>query len=230
MNEYPIIATEDEMFAGLEEIVRLRAEDVGDFDNLQNIFVSGRKVDKVPTSSSDVAATDNENDVNYDNNHIYVLVDVSGTLTWRTAPLSDFTGSSRAAYKTADTTRTATTTLADDPHLTLAVEANSIYIFNSRLFMTSPTTADFKYGFSVPSGGSMKWQMANNPSTDYYTEATSITRSTAGSPNTNTVAYTGVIVTSSTSGEFTLQWAQDTSDAGNTILEQYSFLKIEKIG
>ena len=74
----------------LQDIVKERKTDVADFNNLTNTFISGRKSGKIPTGSSDVAATDFINDVNWDENFIYVLVNVSGVPEWRRADLGSW--------------------------------------------------------------------------------------------------------------------------------------------
>lgn len=73
----------------LRELPRLWNELVDELDNQPNVFLRGRKVDRIPSSSADVLATDQENDFNWDASHIYVLIDNSG-LSWRRTALSTF--------------------------------------------------------------------------------------------------------------------------------------------
>jgi len=68
------------------DIARIREEDVEDFSNLNNVFISGRKVGKVPTGSADIAVTDRIGDFNFDANFIYICVDDSGA-AWRRVTL-----------------------------------------------------------------------------------------------------------------------------------------------
>jgi len=88
---YPV-ATEDNVVEVLNEMIRLRQdEDVPDFTNLNDTLLTGRKVNKTPSSSTDVVAgTDRENDFNWDTSFLYILVDNSGTLVWRRSTLSSF--------------------------------------------------------------------------------------------------------------------------------------------
>lgn len=71
------------------EVARLREEDIEDFNNLSNIFMRGRKVGKIPTGSTDVAATDRLGDFNYDANYLYLCVDNSGAV-WRRITLGSW--------------------------------------------------------------------------------------------------------------------------------------------
>jgi len=87
-SQYPVLPNKpsaQEMEEWVREVTRLRqTEDVPDFTNLPNVLLSGRLVEKIPTSSADVAATDVQNDFSYaaDGAYMYVLVDDTGTLKW----------------------------------------------------------------------------------------------------------------------------------------------------
>lgn len=74
----------------VRDLVRTREQDIIDFNNLPNRFISGRSVGRVPTSSSDVLATDRVGDASYDNQYIYYLIDNAGTAEWRRINLHSF--------------------------------------------------------------------------------------------------------------------------------------------
>lgn len=89
-NRFPIVSkTLEGLFDFIDEITRLRDDDLSDFDNLKNVFISGRKVGKVPSSSSDITG-DRVGDFNYDASYIYICVDNAGTAAWRRASLGSF--------------------------------------------------------------------------------------------------------------------------------------------
>jgi hypothetical protein len=77
------------LLAFAKDAVRLREEDISDFNNLKNIFVSGRKVSKIPTGSSDISGS-RVDDRSYDADYLYICVDNSGTPAWRRAKLESF--------------------------------------------------------------------------------------------------------------------------------------------
>ena len=56
----------------------------------------------------------------------------------------------RAVIKPATTTRTATTTLTDDPHLTFPVVANAKYRFWFSVFFDTTAAGDFKIALNGP--------------------------------------------------------------------------------
>jgi len=86
--QWPVLAANPsplEITNFLREVTRLRqTEDVPDFTNLNNVFVSGRSTSRIPTAATDVEATDVLRDIVYalDGSYMYVLIDVSGTPTW----------------------------------------------------------------------------------------------------------------------------------------------------
>lgn len=90
MKPYAIISNIknlDEVQIILTDIGRQRDQDIREFNNLTNRFMRGRKVSKIPTSSSDVDDSDRVGDFNFDASYFYILVDNSGTNTWRRAAL-----------------------------------------------------------------------------------------------------------------------------------------------
>lgn len=85
MNPYPhdIPPTLGGMNTALRFISRERANDITEFNNLQNTFMRGRKVGKVPSSSTDAAVTDRNGDVNWDTNYLYLYMGAA----WRRVAL-----------------------------------------------------------------------------------------------------------------------------------------------
>lgn len=71
------------------DIARMRQEDIDDFNNLSNVFMRGRKVGRIPSGSSDIAATDRIGDFNYDASYLYLCVDNSGA-AWRRIALGSW--------------------------------------------------------------------------------------------------------------------------------------------
>lgn len=71
----------------IQYILKERRNDVSDFDNLKNVFISGRKVGKIPTGSSDISDTDRLGDYNYDADYLYLCIDDSGA-AWRRVALT----------------------------------------------------------------------------------------------------------------------------------------------
>ena len=88
---YPLVLSENntDLAAILREMVRIRESDIGNFTNLPNIFMRGRKVSKVPTSSADVTTSDRLGDFNYTASYLYICVDDSGA-KWRRVALSSW--------------------------------------------------------------------------------------------------------------------------------------------
>lgn len=115
------------------------------------------------------------------------------------------------AYKTADETVNNSDTLQDDDELTFEVEANATYSFQFVLFFNSGTTPDYKFGWTYPTGTTLKWG-------DFF-GGTGIetTVSNINGTGSNAVMLTvGTIFVGSTEGSMTIQWAQRVANASDT--------------
>lgn len=92
MNPYPKLGdrTPADVIRVLEIAVRERTQDIKDFDNLTNTFISGRKVGKIPTGAADISPTDRVGDFNYTTSFLYIVVNNAGTAEWRRAALASW--------------------------------------------------------------------------------------------------------------------------------------------
>lgn len=90
--DYPYWTAEtlDDIKEQLRQITNARKDDITQISNIVNVFVSGRKVGKIPTSSTDVTETDRIGDQNYDASYFYLLVDNGGTAEWRRIALGSW--------------------------------------------------------------------------------------------------------------------------------------------
>lgn len=143
------------------------------------------------------------------------------------------------AGKTASTSRSSTTTATADPELALTVEANAEYAFSAFIRYSGGQTGDLKCTFTGPSGSSGSWGARTMSTT-----ATAATDSSEAirTPNGTTKAIgnistsvpqtfnvMGRLITSSTSGTFSFDWAQNTSDATATVIEADSYMTLIRV-
>lgn len=142
------------------------------------------------------------------------------------------------AWKSADTPRSNTTTLANDPDLSVPVVANGSYLFLCGLFAAGAaiSTGDLKVTFTWPAGGNGKWWSAGF-ATASATPNFNVARTASGS----TVAFgvngasssgailLGSLLNGSTAGSLTLQWAQNTSNATATTLQANSGILVVRM-
>ncbi|MGJ5831438.1 hypothetical protein [Streptomyces ossamyceticus] len=143
--------------------------------------------------------------------------------------------------KTADTSRAATTTFADDDHLTYTVEANAVYVMDGALKYFADNTPDIKVQFTTPSGtlGEWMWLMPGSGTlatgTAGYsirTETNDVGGSRTGYGTSDSTMFTpisGLWRIGSTAGSITLQWAQNTSNATATVMYTDSWLRFLRI-
>ncbi|MFB7111720.1 hypothetical protein [Streptomyces sp. NPDC056291] len=134
-------------------------------------------------------------------------------------------GNVQTVRKTADQSRTSTTTLANDSQLLLPVVANASYTLFLMCVFSGGTTGDIKFAWSVPSGTTLRWTDQTGVSglatdTDVYNAPGGTTQ----------VAFQiwATVVTSATAGNVTFQWAQSATDATATIVRANSYLRLER--
>ena len=144
------------------------------------------------------------------------------------------------AYKTANESVTSSTTLQNDDHLVVTVEASAVYAV--RGYIAAGQTAyssDIKMAFSVPSGATFAGVMigvesdtaaTNTPQgTLVGTSANDFPLSTGGGGNYRGINITGILTTSATAGSFQYQWAQQTSSGTAVVVFAGSWLILEKL-
>ncbi len=83
--EYPSGITNNlqEVQDQLRLICNTRKSDITQFNNLQQIFIGGRKVGRIPSSSLDVITGDVIGDFNVTSAFAYYLINNAGTPEWR---------------------------------------------------------------------------------------------------------------------------------------------------
>lgn len=79
--------TIDAVYDCLKGVTQTRQDDLGDWKNLAQTYILGRKSNKVPSSSTDTTG-DNVGDVNYDASYLYICINNTGTAAWRRVALS----------------------------------------------------------------------------------------------------------------------------------------------
>lgn len=141
------------------------------------------------------------------------------------------------ASKAGDTGRTSTTTLADDPDLSVAVSANATYYALVLLRHNSQPAGDLKYTFTGPAGASFDHvaetlSAAATLFTDDQLFGSALTDiiASGGIAGVNVpIRCEGLLITSGTAGNFKLQWAQNTSNAGASTVRAGSFMLLHRV-
>jgi hypothetical protein len=148
----------------------------------------------------------------------------------------------QVARKTADTSRSATTTTTADPHLTFEVEASGVYIWEGWLKYFADPAADLTIDFTVPSGSLGEWNgfaagsgtagVAVTTGYSIRTESNDVSQARnyyGTTDGVHGVILHGLLRVSSTAGTFSLDWAQGTSNATGTVLYTDSWLRLQRI-
>ncbi|MFJ8687200.1 hypothetical protein [Micromonospora wenchangensis] len=143
---------------------------------------------------------------------------------------------SPTAWKTADTSRSSTTTLAADPDLTVPVIAGATYMLSAYIAHTYDAACDFKFSWSGPAGATMTNWQADWRTTDgteisgAFAAIGSVVPITSGSGTLSQPLWAhGVLIIGGTAGTFALTWAQNTSSANAAIVRAGSTLRLERV-
>lgn len=143
--------------------------------------------------------------------------------------------------KTADTTRNNTAAATADPDLTIPVDKNAVYLIEGCIFYSTTATADLRLGLTCPSLATLLWS-PDAPST-------SVSNATSTAPHRGTLTTsggnasiggtaagtqlmakpTGKLITGSTAGSLTVQWAQLVAEASDSVVHAGSWLRLTRI-
>jgi len=119
--------------------------------------------------------------------------------------------------KKADETVNSSTVLQDDDEILFAANASKTYYCYIDILLNSGVTPDFKWGISVPTDATAigidgYWKSSGPVTTRDVTSVD--TTGTTG--NNESIHMSFRVINATNAGNVTLQWAQNTSDAGDT--------------
>lgn len=124
------------------------------------------------------------------------------------------------------------TTLQDDDELLFAVAANEVWQFEGVLQVDASSSPDIKLTFTGPSGSVGSYGcIAQDTSNNIVVGSTTLGNTTgiATAAQNKIVRYWGAIHNGANAGNLTLQWAQNTLDAGAQIhVRAGSYIKYQK--
>lgn len=176
-------------------------------------------------------------------------VDSSNTIVARIDKTGSFitggVGQFQTALKTADTSRSNTSTVANDPHLFIPVAANATYLLDGWLKYFADPTPDFKMTFATPGGTLGEWHAIGRGQNDnadgatvngykVRTESNDVNQErnyygTTDTSNPVGLQLKGTFRVAGTGGNLVLQWSQGTSDATATIVYTDSWIRLHRI-
>jgi hypothetical protein len=154
---------------------------------------------------------------------------------------------SSTVVRSTDSAARTSSTLADDDVLTFEadpVAAGVLLVEGFLVVSAANSTMDFKYAWSIPSGvtgyhgpltgtssnmgGWANVQAGSTPAA-LHSDLTSAV-SLGSFAGITGVTIAALLFVASPGGDVTLQWAQNTTDAGDLILKKGSFLRVSKVG
>ena len=129
------------------------------------------------------------------------------------------------------------TTLQNDDLLLAPLNVNETVTFICTLAHIGNTTANFKCGFTIPSGATIRWSTIGGVTYDTGGSFIIVDERTAsgdkidvdGSTISRRVSMIGVVVNGGTAGDLQLQWAQSTAAVVDTKVLTNSFLLVWRV-
>jgi hypothetical protein len=145
------------------------------------------------------------------------------------AELQNLFNDTLKVVKPSNTSRTSTTTLAADPHMVIALEANTTYDFEIRAYWSGAAAGDISFAMAFPASSSVTWGgirlvVSASPTGDadfgiFIAPTSAVSAINAGGVGGDQMSLiTGTVVVGATPGNLTLWWAQGTSSGTATIL------------
>lgn len=148
--------------------------------------------------------------------------------------------------KSNDTTVTSSTTMADDPHLFIPVQAGTDYWMQMIIIYNASSAADIKIGFSAPSGSTLDWVSdslsgsiaAGSGAVDVISRTAQGLTNTPSPGGAEQPAGTrvdavsvpkGLLRVGASSGTFRFRWAQGTAGSPGSIIRAGSVLMIRRL-
>jgi hypothetical protein len=131
------------------------------------------------------------------------------------------------AVKTSDETINSDSTMTTDTDLQFSPTINKMYSVEGLMLFDVDATPDIKFTFTGPSGATMSWR--HNPSSSTMFNITSIVAGAGVAGQIRGLNIVGTLFMSSTGGTVGMQWAQNVSDAADTILKKGSWLKLVEL-
>jgi hypothetical protein len=137
-----------------------------------------------------------------------------------------------SAHKSGDETDNASATFQDDDHLSTAVVANGIYIIQMHFVYNANTTANFKWQFTTPAGSSFSGltQIWNAGGLAWIAGLVDGVTGMNGTAALDVpVLVNGTLYVGGTAGTLQFRWAQNTSNASNTVVRKGSYLNVIRL-
>ena len=170
--------------------------------------------------------------------YYYKVVSVTSNGGSATSTENSFTtsgGINLKVRKSSDESTSLDTVVSNDSELFLTLAANTSYIIDGVIFASSTATGpDIKIAFDAVSGSSMDIGfLAGSAATfrqgGWMEDETDSGVIPIAASEPTVIKISGTITTGSTTGDFVLRWAQNSSNSNNTTIMTGSYLRAEEI-
>ena len=141
-----------------------------------------------------------------------------------------------AVVKGSDQSVTSSTVQVGDTALFLPLAASCTYLWRANIYYEGGTqgSSDIQWSFAVPSGSNCRYSGVYQDTGGNVVAPNLVGTSTNhagsnGAGNYRSLQFQGHIATSSTAANFSLNWAQNSSNGTATIVHAYSWLMAQRV-
>lgn len=131
--------------------------------------------------------------------------------------------------KVSDETIDTSTTLQNDDELFFPVDANKVYAVTGVIRFTTGTTPNIKFTWAAPAGATWVFRSQGNGASGTWESSGSATKTPNGAATHLIFVFWGHVVVAGNAGVVQLQWAQNTSDGGDTTVNAGSYITYEAV-
>lgn len=139
------------------------------------------------------------------------------------------------AYKTADESLTSTTTLQNDDHLVLPVDANATYLYKIYWLFVANNAVDIKFDLTLPAGAAFAPNNGNALETwpsgtgNFLSMTPTSAQNVDGGNNTTPDIIWGSFSTAGTAGSLQFRWAPQISSGTATTTIKGSWMELIRV-
>ena len=133
-----------------------------------------------------------------------------------------------SVYKSTDTSVTSDNTVNNDPHLVIPVSANETWLWTARVLWTAGA-GGFRWTWTGPAGASGSFTSGAWIGAPRHWPVTQLANERTATDIAECFLFQGSIAVAGTSGDLRFAWAQNSSNAAATVVQDMSWVVARRL-